>query len=1686
MKRTDSEGQTIRATVDRLAEEHGGNCFLIDPRRDEAVSFAECHSAVLGLALHLQNLGAGKGDKVACVMNNGRSAVDFLLGTLFGGQVGVPLNGAAGAAWLAAVLEHSEARILVTDDAHRREVDDVIRSLARPPAVIRMEDIRPVHERDPRDALPPLRPQDDGLLVYTSGSTGRPKGVLVSHRNLVLGGWNTVEAHRLTSDDRSLCVLPFYHMNAQVVTLMSTLLSGGSLVVPERFQVHEFWQLIDRFRCTWFALAPTIVSQLVQNAPEGELGGRRVPESVRFARCSSAPLSPGLHQRFEELFDVPLIEAMGSTEAGGAIFSNPLPPARRKLGSPGRPVGFEVRVVDKTGSEVAVGQTGEILVRGPSVMKGYYKEPAATAEVLDRDGWLRTGDLGFCDADGYFTIAGRCKEIIIKGGENVAPREIDEALLAHPRVLEAAAVGIPDPNLGEEIIAYVILKAGEEFCEADLLNWCQSRLGSIKTPSSIIRVDSLPRGPTGKVLRNRLAERAQDLGLAQPSHPAAPRDEFQIERLVMDVWEQVLRRDGISAQDNFFELGGHSLLAMEILIRLHQRLGKGLTIGFFLEHPTPARQAAAIAEELKHAGLAEALPATSGSPGKERTIPRRDRSGPCPLSPAQQRIWFVEQLHPGVPLYIESQAVRLRGRLEPKVIEAALNAIVARHEMLRTAIRIGADGIPVQFAESEVTLRLRTACCHGDEASLRHLLSEEARQPFDLAAAPLLRAALIETASDEHVLVVVMHHVVCDGYSLGVFFEELSAAYRKLVVGEVFAPPPLSIQYSDYAAWKCSENQQRCIEPELSFLRGRLHSMPRLVEWRLGFPRPAQNDYQGCRVPIRISPEISDRLRVLSRQEGVSLFTMVVAAFEVLLQRYCGKEKFLLGIPFANRERPELAPLIGCLVDILVLPADLARDRTFREHVREVGERIREMYGHRAVSFERLVQELGLERSLSHEPLVQVMLNWRTARLEKLDLPDLEFSPVPTHNGTSKFDLTVFLFDAPSGLEGEIEYSARLFDEDSMRRLSDHFETLLGGIVHQPGGRISRLPLLRLEERERVLMEWNRTATEYPRGSSIPQLFEEQVARNPEATAVVWESKSLSYRELNARANQLAGYLRHGAIGPGTCVGICMERSVEMLIGVMGILKVGAAYLPLDPSYPRERLRFMINDAQVPLVLCLEGGDAGMAENPVRLAYLDRDAPLMESYDPENPVGAATADSLAYVIYTSGSTGAPKGVAVPHRAVTRLVVNTNYVELGSEDRMAHVSNVCFDAATFEIWGALLNGGSVVVVPRAVALDPRQFALELERQRITTLFLTTALFNEMVSWDAKIFQGLKQVLVGGEAVNPRWMRRVLESGSPRRLLNVYGPTECTTFATFHEVRHVAPDAETIPIGRPVANTTAYVCDLHGNPVPPGIHGELFLGGDGLAQGYLNQPELTREKFVPNAFEPGAGSRLYRTGDLVKFLPDGSIEFIRRLDDQIKIRGFRIEPEEIEATLRRHPQMQEAVVVSRPGVGGEKRLVAYGVPQDGSQISVAQIREFLREKLPDYMVPSAVVLLKRLPLSPNGKIDQNALPAPVLDQECSGLVAPRGATEKAVAEVWSAVLGVQGFGVHDDFFHLGGHSLLATRAVSRLRDLLGVDIPLRLFFENATVATIAGYVDCARWTAAGPPLVPMLANHEEIVV
>ena len=677
----------------------------------------------------------------------------------------------------------------------------------------------------------------------------------------------------------------------------------------------------------------------------------------------------------------------------------------------------------------------------------------------------------------------------------------------------------------------------------------------------------------------------------------------------------------------------------------------------------------------------------------------------------------------------------------------------------------------------------------------------------------------------------------------------------------------------------------------------------------------------------------------------------------------------------------------------------------------------------------------------------------------------------------------------------KIMYDPTLFDSPSIARMLVHLQTLLERMAADPDIPVGQLSPLSREEAEQIIADWNQTASVYPVDRCVHQEFERHARLQPDAPAVVAEGEPLSYGELNRRSGRLAEYLRSEGVTVGSRVALCMDRSFEMIIGMLAILKAGAAYVPLDPAYPAERLAYILNEVAAPVILTIVEAETSLPATSAKVICLDRDWPLIEGYGARMPSAkeapsAATSRDLAYVIYTSGSSGTPKGVAVPHCAITRLVLSTNYVELGATDRIAHLSNVCFDAATFEIWGALLTGASVVIIPKAIALDPDRFAAELEGHKVSTLFVTTALLNELAAVNGRIFQGVKQVLFGGEAVNPESVRRVLESGgAPRRLLHVYGPTECTTFATFYPVTHVEKDAATIPIGRPISNTTAYVLDKHGNPLPIGVPGELYVGGPGVAQGYLNRPELTRERFVADPFSADKSQRLYRTGDIVKFLADGNIEFVGRADGQVKIRGFRIEPGEVEAVLKRHCGVEDAVVVAREDEPGERRLVAYVVPKKGEPTK--DWGGFLQGKLPDYMMPSAFVVLDKLPLTLNGKVDRRALPAP--ERRIKAYRAPRTPQEQILCEIFADLLPVDRVGIDDDFFELGGHSLLAMQLVSRVRNTLGsklaargIDVPLRVFFENPTVAAIAEYIEGARGTISGRPLAPAALDREELVI
>ncbi|MHB8519305.1 MAG: non-ribosomal peptide synthetase [Limisphaerales bacterium] len=1100
----------------------------------------------------------------------------------------------------------------------------------------------------------------------------------------------------------------------------------------------------------------------------------------------------------------------------------------------------------------------------------------------------------------------------------------------------------------------------------------------------------------------------------------------------------------------------------------------------------------------KQALLEKRLRGAGAVTGPASGIPRRARAGAAPLSFAQQRLWFLNLLEPDQPLYNMLMPLRIRGGLDLDGFQKTLDAIAARHESLRTRFASGETG-PVQFSDTPPCVPLRVIDLSAQPAAQREargkqMLEDEARRPFDLSRDLMLRGLLVRLDESEWLLLLVMHHIAADAWSWSIFCREFSALYPTLSAGRSESLPELPVQYADFAVWQRQSLQGDVLNQHLAYWKEHLADAPGFLELPADHPRPPVQTFRGAWESLVLPENLRHGLEALSRHEGATLFMTLLAAFQTLLHRYTQQADILVGTPVAGRTQIETEPLIGFFINTLVLRTRFDGDLTFRRLLRQVRESTLEAFVHQDLPFDKLVEELQPERSSSHLPLVQIMFVLQNAPVQNLQLPGATVTPIALDTGTAKFDLTLSIAEERDGFTAAIEYNADLFTPPTIRRMLGHFQALLEGIVADPDQSPCELPLLPTAERRQLLVEWNNTRTEYPANQCIQQLFEEQVDRTPDAVAVVFEDQHLTYRELNARANRLAHGLRRRGVGPDRLVGLCLERSVELIVALLGVLKAGGAYVPLEPSYPRERLRFLLEDTRVSVLLTQEKfrqrwselttdapatppGTRAQPDDPQPvLVCLDRDQDGLDAEMTANPVSGTTADHLAYVSFTSGSTGRPKGVCIPHRGVVRLVKTTDYARLTRDEVFLQLAPVAFDASTLEIWGPLLNGARLVIFPpRAPSLA--ELGEVIQAHRVTTLWLTAGLFNQIVEERLDCLKNVRQLLVGGDVLSPAHVRRAIQNLPGCRLINGYGPTENTTFTCCHPIREVPAEHRSIPIGRPIANTQVYVLDAHRQPVPIGVPGELFTGGDGLARGYLNQPDLTAEKFIAHPFSHQPGARLYRTGDLVRYLPGGDLEFLGRVDLQVKIRGFRVEPGEIEAVLSRHPAVHQCAVVPRQDASEDKQLVAYVVPAPAAASAAGELRAFLQEKLPDYMVPSAFVRLDALPLTPNGKLDRRALPppGPASATATRKFVAPRDPVETHLVTLWEHVLGLHPIGITDQFFALGGHSLLAVRLIAQIERHFGQRLPVAAIFQAPTIEQQAGLLRQPRRIAPGSSLV-----------
>jgi amino acid adenylation domain-containing protein len=1056
---------------------------------------------------------------------------------------------------------------------------------------------------------------------------------------------------------------------------------------------------------------------------------------------------------------------------------------------------------------------------------------------------------------------------------------------------------------------------------------------------------------------------------------------------------------------------------------------------------------------------------TSLGPDEKRALLekllRERKEKRLPLSSAQKRLWFLDKLQPNSAVYNVPTVLALRGALELELFRKALEMIVERHRTLRTSFD-SADDTPFQKVQPMVPLDLpvidlSALSSHARVREVDKLVAHEVRRPFDLARDLMIRASLVKLSASEHILILVTHHIASDEWSLRLLLKEWAELYAALRENREPAVPELPIQYADFALWQQEWLQSDACQVHLDYWRKQLKGATAL-QLPTTRPRPASQTFQGAICSAVLPKELASALKDLSRRNDATLFMTLLAGFKAVLYRYTQQQDIVVGCPIAGRTRAETEPLIGFFVNTLALRSRIEVESTFRELLTQVKENTLAAYSHQDVPFDRIVEEVHPERSSNRMPLVQVVFALNNEYVEDQLFPGVHAEEIETGTGTSKFDITFVTKDTSAGLSAVVEYNSDLFHETFIQRLLAHFEQLLRGVVANPDEKIARLPLISLREREFLLDELNRTERPYPRTGCVHEIFEVQVSKTPEATALKYGSESITYRDLNVRANQLAHYLIREKAGSGTLVGVYLERSIEMIVAFLAILKAGAAYVPLDLSYPKDRLAFMIVDTKMPFILTHSARAKDLPVSEVPVLCVDERWSAVQQEPRQLPPNTASADSLAYVIYTSGSTGQPKGVPVPHRGITRLVCNTDYVEITPSDRIAQASNASFDAATFEIWGALLNGGTAIGISKDIALSPSDFAQTLRTEKISILFLTTALFNQLSREVPGVFATLRTVLFGGEAVDPKWVSAVLECDPPERLLHVYGPTENTTFSSWYHIQNLSDDALTVPIGKSIANSELYILDPERQPVPLGISGEVYVGGDGLAHGYWNRPELTGSKFVDHPFNPGA--RLYRTGDLARFDEQGNVEFVGRIDHQVKLRGFRIELGEIEALLAKHPNVSNNIVMLREDTPGDKRLVAYIIPKEGAP-DPAGLRAHLRSQLPDYMVPAAFVFMEEFPLTPNEKIDRKALPVPEQNRPDlnRSFIAPRNEIERQLVKIWETVLGVQPVGIADNFFDLGGHSLLAVKLFSQIEKQIGKKLPLATLFRAPTIEQIA---------------------------
>jgi amino acid adenylation domain-containing protein len=1647
------EAQVAR-TPDSMAVMHNG----------VALSYADLNRQANQLAHHLRSLGVGPDVLVGVCMTRTPDLIACLLGVLKAGGAYVPLDPVYPAGRIATMLVDAQPRVLLTQQHLSSDLPSV------EGMTVFCIDAEAALLAGCRDDNPAAVAVGDHLayVIYTSGSTGKPKGVAIQHRNATTFIHWALATFDGDSLDKVLASTSIC-FDLSIFEIFGPLSRGGSSWLVDN--ILDFAERADTLPVTLINTVPSAMAEVHRS--------KTLPASVKIINLAGEALSNMLVQSLYRQASVEKIYNLyGPSEDTTYSTFTLVERGSTMPVSIGRPIAnTQTYILDARGEPVPMGVAGELFIAGEGLSRGYLKRPELTAEKFVPNPFsatqgarmYRTGDLVQYRADGQIEYLGRIDHQVKIRGFRIELGEIEAALQA--LASEVVVLAREDSVGDKRLVAYLVAHEGQPLPdEAHLRTMLSQTLPEYMVPSYFITLDRMPLTPNGKVNRGALPApdmTRSDEGYVAPRTPA--------EEIMAGIWAEVLKLDKVGIHDDFFALGGHSLLATQLMSRIRRALQVDMPLRALFDAPSIVML------------MRKMVDAETG--GGAPPLQRANRDRPLALSFAQQRLWFLDQLDRQSALYNIPVALRLTGHLDVSSLARTLNEILRRHEALRTCF-VDDDGSPAQVVMPWVDLPLAVSDLsdlpvkeRGVEA--QRLLMEEAQTRFDLEADLLIRGALLRLDKEEHVLLLTMHHIVSDGWSMGVVVREMAALYQAFTEGRPSPLPELPIQYADFAQWQREWLRGEVLERQLSYWKRQLADSPSLLALPTDRPRPAQSSHIGATLPFELPATLVSGLQMLSRRTQSTLFMTLCAAFNVLLARYSGQSDICIGTPIANRNRAEVEDLIGFFVNTLVLRTQVDLSLDFHSLLQQVRQHTLDAYAHQDVPFEQLVEALQPERHTSYSPLFQVMLVLQNVPMDELALPGLSMNLLAHESALAKFDITLTLTEERDGLHGSFEYSTELFDARTIERMASHFTRLLQAIVAEPDRAVGQLAMLGEAERRQLVDTFNATDTVCPNIQTLHELFEVQVARTPNQVAVIAEDVSLSYAQLNAQANRVARHLRQLGVGPDVLAGLCVERSVAMIVGMLGVWKAGGAYVPLDPAYPPERLATILDDAKPAVVLTQQHLLDRVPTLPGSPVFcLDGDEETLRSYADDNLGSQTSATRMAYVLYTSGSTGKPKGVMVAHGSLSNYVWHAVREYLGEDIAGSVVSSpLGFDATVTTLLPPLMVGKPMLLLADDERTLP-QLSERLFASGAPWLFKITPAHLEALSYMDRaeaMGEAAHCIVIGGEqltlATLRRWKGELLPAAT---FVNEYGPTEATVGCSIWQLSDAAVletlEGVAAPIGRAIGNTQLYVLGEGMQLQPMGSVGELYIGGDGVALGYLGRPTLTEERFVADPFNDKTGARLYRTGDLVRYRADGELEFLGRGDDQVKLRGFRIELGEIEQQLAALAEVQAATVMLREDVPGEKRLVAYVVPsQDRGQ--VAAYRAGLAQRLPDYMLPSSYVILEALPLTVNGKVDRKALPVPDLTQSDAAHLAPRTPTEQIIADIWVDVLKVKQISVSDDFFRLGGHSLLAVQLMSQLRKRAGIDLELRHLFTHPTLGALAAFVDASKPPSRHPNLVPI---------